>query len=72
MNFRMLLGFVLPMIRQAGEMYKAQDSNDTGQDDMIGASLIYAADILHAVVNHNPVPRAPEVLSQGAWAPAKN
>lgn len=53
----------LPMIRMAGEEYKAKDENTTGQDDMIGLGLVFAADFIEAAINGTPLPKAPEQLT---------
>lgn len=52
----------VPFIESAAEHYKAIDDNDTGQDDIIGISLQYAADLLNAVLNGQPAPKAPDAL----------
>jgi hypothetical protein len=53
----------LPLLRQAGESKKAEDENSTGKDDLIGTSLVYAADLLDAILADKPkLPKAPDVL----------
>jgi hypothetical protein len=57
--------FVMPAIgylRAAGEAKRAEDPNDTGKDDAIGASLIYAADLLTALLTGKDLPKAPAAL----------
>lgn len=52
----------LPYIQIAAEMFKNKDENTTGQDDMIGMSLEYAAKIIEAAINGTPVPKPPTAL----------
>ena len=60
--WKILIRMALPLLRSAGEEKKAEDENTTGKDDAIGVSLIYAADLLDALVSNKPLPKAPEVL----------
>jgi len=63
MNWKFLLQLALPMIRHAGESKKAEDSNNTGKDDLIGVSLVYVADLVDAILNDaNQMPKAPAQL----------
>jgi hypothetical protein len=62
MNWKMLVKLIVPMIRLAGEGKKAEDANTTGKDDLIGVSLVYAADLLDAVVGDKELPKAPAAL----------
>lgn len=62
MNWKTFVLMIVPMLRSAGEAKKAEDSNSTGKDDLIGASLIYAADLLEAVVLNKLIPKAPKEL----------
>jgi len=62
MNWKTLLTFLLPMLEMAGIEYKNRDENDTGKDDAIGASLVYAAQLLKAILTGKDLPKAPEVL----------
>lgn len=62
MNWKFFVRMALPMIRMAGEEFKNKDTNTTGQDDMIGVSLTYAADLIEAAINGTPTPKAPAVL----------
>jgi hypothetical protein len=57
-----LIQMALPMLRAAGVQKKAEDGNDTGKDDAIGVSLIYAADLLESLVTNQPLPKAPDAL----------
>jgi len=60
--WKTILTWVLPMVKAAGEAKKAEDANDTGRDDAIGVSLVYAADLLTAIINNKELPKAPDVL----------
>ena len=63
MNWRILVKWALPMLRMAGESKKAEDGNSEGRDDLIGVSLIYAADLLDAILSDKPnIPKAPQIL----------
>ena len=63
MNWKFLLRLAIPMIRQAGESKKAEDADNVGRDDLIGASLVYAADLLDAILADKPaMPKAPAQL----------
>lgn len=63
MNWKMFVRMVLPMLRMAGESKKAEDENTTGKDDMIGTSLVYAADLLDAILADKPkMPKVPDAL----------
>lgn len=63
MNWKMFIRMALPMLRMAGESKKAEDDNTTGRDDLIGVSLVYAADLLDAILADKPkLPKAPDAL----------
>lgn len=63
MNWKFLLRLAIPMIQEAGISKKAEDSNNTGRDDLIGASLVYAADLLDAILSDKAtMPKAPAGL----------
>ncbi len=60
--WKVLIKMALPLLHSAGEAKKAEDENTTGKDDAIGVSLIYAADLLDALISDKPLPKAPDVL----------
>ncbi len=60
--WKVLAKMAAPLLYAAGEAKKAEDENTTGKDDAAGASLIYAADLLDALVDDKTLPKAPEVL----------
>ena len=60
--WKILVKMALPLLRSAGEEKKAEDENTTGKDDAIGVSLIYAADLLEALVSNKELPKAPKEL----------
>lgn len=63
MNWKLFIRMALPLLRAAGESKKNEDENTTGRDDVIGVSMVYAADLLEALVSDKPVlPKAPDVL----------
>lgn len=62
MNWRTLVRMLVPLLRMAGEGKKAEDTNTTGRDDAIGVSLVYAADLLDAIVTDKTLPKAPTAL----------
>lgn len=62
MNWKMLVRLLVPLLRMAGEGKKAEDANTTGRDDLIGVSLVYAADLLDALAADREIPKAPTAL----------
>lgn len=60
--WKIIVRSATPLIRAAGEAKKAEDANTTGRDDLIGVSLVYAAELLEALVSDKTPPRAPEAL----------
>lgn len=63
--YKIIILSALPSIRMAGEYYKNQDADNTGKDDLIGISLVYAADLLAWVVSpksDQEPPKAPDAL----------
>lgn len=60
--WKVLARMSLPMIRMSGEQFKAKDDNSTGQDDMIGIGLVFAADFIEAAINGTPLPKTPSIL----------
>lgn len=60
--WKVIAKMALPLVRAAGESKRAEDDNDTGKDDAIGVSLVYAADLLTALISDKPLPKAPTVL----------
>jgi len=54
MNWKLWVRMALPFLRNAGEDFKSKDENTTGRDDLIGVSLVYAADLLDAILADNP------------------
>jgi len=62
MNWKFFVRMAIPFLRSGAESFRNQDPNDTGRDDMIGLSLEYAADLIEAVINHQPLPKAPDTL----------
>lgn len=63
MNWKIFIRMALPLLRGAGEAKKAEDNNTTGKDDLVGVSMVYAADLLDAILAGKPVlPKVPDVL----------
>lgn len=60
--WKTIVRMALPLLRAAGEAKKAEDENSIGSDDVIGISLVYASDLLDALINGKPLPKAPAVL----------
>lgn len=60
--WKILVRMALPLLRSACEEKKAEDENTTGKDDAIGVSLIYAADLLEALISNKELPKAPKEL----------
>jgi len=60
--WKIILRSALPLVRAAGEAKKAEDDNTTGKDDLIGTSLVYAADLLDALIADKLPPKAPDAL----------
>lgn len=61
-GWKMLLNMLLPMLESIGQAKIDEDANDTGKDDIIGQSLLYAVKLLKAVANGQAPPKAPDVL----------
>jgi hypothetical protein len=62
-NWKFFVRMALPMLRMAGEEYKNRDDNNTGKDDLIGTSLVYAADLVEAAIAEKPkMPAVPNAL----------
>lgn len=63
MNWKFFVRMALPMLRMAGEEYKNRDDNNSGKDDLIGTSLVYAADLIEAAIAEKPkMPAVPNAL----------
>lgn len=60
--WKVLANMAIPALMLAGEAKKAEDTNNTGKDDAIGATLVYIADLLNALINGKPLPKAPDAL----------
>lgn len=60
--WKILVRMALPLLRSAGEEKKMEDTNTTGRDDALGTSLVYAADLLDALISNKDLPKAPDVL----------
>lgn len=61
-GWKTLLNMLLPMLESIGQAKIDEDANDTGKDDIIGQSLIYAVKLLKAIVNGKDLPKAPDAL----------
>lgn len=63
MNWKWIVMSILPMLRMAGMAKRNEDDNNTGKDDLIGVSLIYAADLLEAILSDKQtLPKVPDAL----------
>lgn len=62
MNWKTILRWAMPMLRAAGEDKKAEDENSTGKDDAQGIAMVFAADLIEAIVTNKPLPKAPKEL----------
>lgn len=62
MNWKIFIKMAIPLLRAAGEAKKAEDDNNVGKDDIVGVSMVYAADLLDALVSDKALPKAPGVL----------
>jgi hypothetical protein len=63
--WKIIVRMAVPLIRAAGEAKKNEDENNTGQDDAIGVSLVYAADLLDALLTGGSnLPKAPAILAK--------
>jgi hypothetical protein len=60
--WKILINMALPLLRAAGEAKQAEDENTTGKDDLIGLAMVFAADLLDAIVKDKPLPKAPKAL----------
>jgi hypothetical protein len=52
----LILGIALPLLRALGVQLEQADSNNTGNDDIAGVALEYAADCADAVTNKRDIP----------------
>lgn len=62
MNWKFFVRMALPFVEMAAEQFKNKDENDTGQDDMIGLGLEFAAKIIRAAIDGKPMPPVPAGL----------
>ncbi len=62
MNYKFFIKMALPLLRQAGMDKKEEDENTTGKDDLVGGALVYAADLLDAILRGKELPKAPSEL----------
>lgn len=63
MNWKIFIRMALPLLRGAGEAKRAEDTNTNGKDDLVGVSMVYAADLLDAILADKSVlPKVPDVL----------
>ncbi len=63
LNWRMFASMAIPFIRAAGVAKENEDSDTVGRDDQIGIALVFAADLLQAIVDDKPtLPKAPASL----------
>lgn len=62
MNWKTILLMIGPWLTMAGMAKKAEDTNDTGQDDIIGNTLVYIGSLCTALVAGRPLPVAPKHL----------
>lgn len=61
-NWQFILIMLLPMLEAAGQAKVNEDANDTGKDDAIGQSMLYASKLIKALATGNDLPKAPKVL----------
>ncbi len=60
--WKVIARMAIPLVRAAGMAKENEDANTTGQDDLIGISLVYAADLLQSLIDGTDVPKAPAAL----------
>ena len=60
--WKVIARMAIPLVRTAGVAKENEDANTTGQDDLIGLSLVYAADLLQSLIDGTEVPKAPAAL----------
>ena len=63
--WKILLMMGVAQLRQAGVSKKAEDDNNTGKDDAIGAIMVFAADIVEALVLNKVLPQIPKEYQAG-------
>jgi hypothetical protein len=61
-DWKLILLMALPMLEAAGQAKVNEDENDTGKDDAIGQSMLYAAKLIKALALGSELPKAPKVL----------
>lgn len=54
-----------PYLGALGTSLEGIDENTTGGDDFAGAILLYAAEVISAIVANEDIPEFPDVLRQG-------
>jgi hypothetical protein len=55
----------VPYLGAVGQALVDLDENKTGADDFAGALLVYAAEVISAVLNDEDLPEFPEILKAG-------
>ncbi len=59
MSWKFFVQMAIGPIHYAATVFRNQDTNDTGQDDLIALTLDYVANVLAAIVTDQPIPKAP-------------
>ena len=62
--WKILLLAGLGLLRQAGELKKAEDENTTGKDDAQGVTMVFAADLVEALAKGKALPKIPAEYNQ--------
>lgn len=60
--WKILVAMAIPLLISAGEAKRNEDANETGKDDATGEALIFSGNLLKALVNDKPLPKAPPIL----------
>ncbi len=61
-DFKMILLMALPMLEAAGQAKVDEDSNDSGKDDAVGQSMLFAVKLIKALALGKELPKAPPAL----------
>lgn len=61
-DWKLILIMALPMLEAAGHAKVNEDADDTGKDDAIGESMLYAAKLVKALALGTELPKVPASL----------
>lgn len=65
MNWKIFAQIATGYLRAAGEAKKAEDTNTTGKDDALGVIIVFAADLVDALILGRALPSIPAEYKAG-------